>query len=398
MRGENIKRNILVISSMIPPDYTGAGKRAYRHCRYLHEQNILAGLITQTGTYMKESNSQTKLPEKYIYRIPVIWKKDRYHKNAFQKLLEDIYCTIKTFSYLVRNRKQIGIIHSFSGGNIGVVVFSKLFRRPLITEFTLLPDTKRKTAHWSQEFSRNIIYNSSDVIVCISDALEKWCRENKIRTKTIIIYNETTFSPPSESKDALRNRILAEDLKGRSPVILFMGPRTYRKGFDIVYEVHEIMRKEYPDHLLIILGLFDTKIPINGKRYDITHYLEKRDIVHLGDVPDPEVYYQIADVTLFPSRREGFPNVVIESMASGTPVVARKLKGITDIIIDDGVDGYLVDGDDPEAYFNKIKMLMNDGNKYYSMAKAGVDKVNHKFNTDTILSQYLSLYKDYINK
>ena len=80
-----------------------------------------------------------------------------------------------------------------------------------------------------------------------------------------------------------------------------------------------------------------------------------------GSVPHEEVIRRMscAKLTVTPSRSEAFGLVNIESMAVGTPVVASRVGGITEII-HDGVDGFLVPPEDAHALADKILTLLKD--------------------------------------
>lgn len=76
---------------------------------------------------------------------------------------------------------------------------------------------------------------------------------------------------------------------------------------------------------------------------------------------DREKYREFSetDILVFPSRNEAFPLVLIEAAAWGIPVVSSAVGAIRDIVRD-GVNGFVIDGDDYKAYADKIQLLLND--------------------------------------
>jgi D-inositol-3-phosphate glycosyltransferase len=68
-------------------------------------------------------------------------------------------------------------------------------------------------------------------------------------------------------------------------------------------------------------------------------------------------YYSAAEMVVMPSHYESFGMVAIEAMACGTPVIASDVGGLT-FSIEDGYNGYLVPGRDPQALANKIILLL----------------------------------------
>jgi glycosyltransferase involved in cell wall biosynthesis len=99
------------------------------------------------------------------------------------------------------------------------------------------------------------------------------------------------------------------------------------------------------------------------------NYVKENDfdycVTFLGSVGHSElpIYYNMADVLVLPSEMEGIPMVILESLACGTPVVASRVGGIPDIIIN-GKNGFLVD-DLSQEYLAKniIKALNNNINR-----------------------------------
>lgn len=102
--------------------------------------------------------------------------------------------------------------------------------------------------------------------------------------------------------------------------------------------------------------------------------------------------YRHASCFVLPSDEEGFGMVVIEAMASGIPVVATRSGG-PDGIIDDGVDGYLVDLNDPEAIADRLLRLTIDSPLRREMGRRARLKVETRFSEQIAGAVYLSLYE-----
>lgn len=80
----------------------------------------------------------------------------------------------------------------------------------------------------------------------------------------------------------------------------------------------------------------------------------------LGHKSNIEEYYTKARCTLLSSLYEGFPNVLVESIACGTPVVSYNCPNGPSEIIIDGVNGYLVDYLDIEDLYKKINKTLDE--------------------------------------
>lgn len=92
-------------------------------------------------------------------------------------------------------------------------------------------------------------------------------------------------------------------------------------------------------------------------------------VVFTGQVRDPAPYFAIADVMALPSLSEGSPNVLLEAMAAGVPVVATRVGGIPEMV-EDGVSALLAPPADPPALAAAIGRLLDDP----SLAAAIADK------------------------
>ena len=128
--------------------------------------------------------------------------------------------------------------------------------------------------------------------------------------------------------------------------VLFVGQLTQRKG--IKYLLDAFRKIELPNVELILMGA------IAGNGEALKQY---RDIfTHIRNVPYVELprYYQSADVFVYPSLHEGSALAIYEALASGLPVVTTFNSGS---VVRDGIEGYVVPVQDPDAIKEKIESL-----------------------------------------
>jgi glycosyltransferase involved in cell wall biosynthesis len=82
-------------------------------------------------------------------------------------------------------------------------------------------------------------------------------------------------------------------------------------------------------------------------------------IEFLGHQKEIEKIYKIADILVLTSEREGTPNVVMEAMATGLPVISTNVGGIPDIVYDSET-GFLIEPGDIDSLVSKLMLLMED--------------------------------------
>ena len=157
--------------------------------------------------------------------------------------------------------------------------------------------------------------------------------------------------------DPLLNGILDTPAKDRH-MLVCVGRLDPVKGQDILIRALALLKDE----------LHHVRIELIGHGRMETEYRElaatlglKDDVIFRGSVSHDEVLRSMraSTITLVPSRSEAFGLVNIESMAVGTPVIASAVGGIPEIVRD-GIDGFLVLPEDPQAFADKIKFLLEN--------------------------------------
>jgi len=179
-----------------------------------------------------------------------------------------------------------------------------------------------------------------------------------------------------------RSRILAElGIDPDASVVLFAGHEFERKGLELA--VRALARMETSAQLLVVGD-------DNPARFrSLAAGLGVGDRIHFAgrreDMPD---LYGAADAFLLPSRYESFALVCIEALATGVPVVAPRIGGVEDYVVD-SVNGFLVNRDaDPIA--DALDRLLGDPVAYAEMSSAARSSAQ-AFDWKEIAGRYLDL-------
>lgn len=116
------------------------------------------------------------------------------------------------------------------------------------------------------------------------------------------------------------------------------------------------------------------------------------EVLTLGNRDDIAEVYRACDVTVLTSRREGTPNVLLESMACGVPVVATNVADNA-LIVPDGRAGYVVPLDDDAAMADRVLALLGDAAKRSTMGEHARSWVEREFSLDRLVEKTTLVYR-----
>jgi len=105
--------------------------------------------------------------------------------------------------------------------------------------------------------------------------------------------------------------------------------------------------------------------------------------------------YRQANLYVAPSRNEGMPNVVLEAMASGLPVVASEVAGNGELVTP-GFNGLLVPPEDAEALQAALRSLLSEPEKMQKMGAASRQRVVESYTWDSAAAQYLEIARELV--
>ena len=116
-----------------------------------------------------------------------------------------------------------------------------------------------------------------------------------------------------------------------------------------------------------------------------------------GWIKDLKAIYEGLDIVVLTSLNEGTPVSLIEAMAAARPVVATNVGGVPDIA-QDGVNGYLVESGDTEAFSEKLSELIKDPEKRRRFGQNGRKMVQERFAKERLIKDTERLYNNLLQK
>lgn len=170
--------------------------------------------------------------------------------------------------------------------------------------------------------------------------------------------------------------------------ILFVSRLIERKGLQFV--IPQLKNADF-DYTLTIVG--DGPYRAELERITRENGLEKK-IIFAGQKEKDELvpYYQNADCFILPSAKEGMPNVVLEAMSCGLPIVMTPCQGSAELI--DDSNGFVCDTGD---FLSKLTILAKNNDLRNQMGHASREKVMKKFSWDGVVKRYLDIMSVYKN-
>jgi glycosyltransferase involved in cell wall biosynthesis len=175
--------------------------------------------------------------------------------------------------------------------------------------------------------------------------------------------------------------------------LLFVGRMNVGKGVDVLLNSMKKILEEAPDALLDLVG--DDEEEQMFQRQARSLGIEDRVVFH-GIVPHQRIsdYYAKASVVVLPaSWIENSPLVVLEAMASGRPVVAGRIGGIPEIVID-GETGLLCNPGDSLDFEAKILTLLRDKELAGQMGIRARKRIEQHFSVQDHLRGYFDILKE----
>lgn len=201
-----------------------------------------------------------------------------------------------------------------------------------------------------------------------------------------MIYSGADDEPPASDHRLVRESL---GIEPEAPLILFAGRLAEQKRVGDLLKALDLLQHVQPDARTIIAGdgpLRDS-LEETAQHYHLDKYV--RFVGHRDDVPS---LLAAADLVVLPSAYEGLPNVVLEAMRFGKPVIATSAPGTTEVVVD-GETGILVPIGDTRGLAKALRDLIRDPATAARMGAAGRARAERLFPVDAMINQFADLYE-----
>jgi dTDP-4-amino-4,6-dideoxygalactose transaminase/glycosyltransferase involved in cell wall biosynthesis len=248
-------------------------------------------------------------------------------------------------------------------------------------------------------FLERLSCRSAQRIYCVSESLRlravelRLAPESKLRvlgagTANGIDVERFSRSPSLlERSEALRQRL---GLPAEAPVVGFVGRLVRDKGVAELIAAYGELKRSFPNLILLLVGPLEDYDGLDAELR--TRITTDPQIVHTGFLEDTAAAYPLMTLLALPTYREGFPYVPMEAAAMELPVVATRVTGCVDAVVD-GVTGTLVPPRDAAALASAVAAYLKDSSLCRRHGQAGRERVGREFRPEPI---WQSLYEEYL--
>lgn len=247
----------------------------------------------------------------------------------------------------------------------------------------------------SGEFITSLIKNTMNGYIISNFGqiieLKKYGIKDNIYPIGFGVDTEETFYPASlNEKTELRRKL---NLPIDKMLFLFMGRFVERKKPDFLLKTWQNLDDIYDRASLVMVGSgMGQHDSIEKRVTKLAKECRNLIIRKISYDLEPSEYFRACDVLVLPSDREGQPNVMMEAMASGTPVIGSDIPGIVELLRD-GENGLIFPVNNSKGLANAIRKLVHDSELRMALGTAARRLLCKKKSLNYIAKQYIALYK-----
>ena len=368
---------------------------------------LLSGQLNYMNSYYEVIAVSSE--KEYLERVGKKEKVQTFHLEMSRKItpIQDFLAVIKLYRFLKGNKPSIVHTHTPKAGIVGMLA-SKLAGVPnrfhTVAGLPLLETSgfKRKLL----DFVEKLTYGCATKVYPNSYGLLDIITKNEYCpvTKLKVIANgssngidSTYFNPElfSELQNTALKKLL--NIEPEDFVFVFVGRLVADKGITEMVTAFEALRQAQGDNFalnckLLLVGDYESDLdPLLPKTLEAIK--KDKAIVSVGFQSDVRPYFAIGHALIFPSYREGFPNVVMQAGAMGLPAIVSDINGCNEIIVE-GKNGTIIPVKDTAAIIKKMELLMTDENYFKKLKSNAREMILSRYEQKVVWEAILQEYKN----
>ena len=318
---------------------------------------------------------------------------------------QDLKSLWEMWNFLRKEKPQIVHTHTPKAGIIGMLA-ARLAGVPhrlhTVAGLPLMEatGTKRKILN----FVEKLTYSSATRVYPNSKGLYDFILQNNFTqsNKLKIIGNgssngiNTTFFSSDQVSETERVTLREKlNIQPDDFVFVFVGRIVSDKGInELIKAFSQLQTAENNEptgiKLLLVGGLESDLDPLNPET--LAEINQNKDIISVGFQQDVRPFFAISDALVFPSYREGFPNVVMQAGAMGLPSIVSDINGCNEIIVE-GENGLIIPSKNVEKLKEKMLTLARDKNLYIKLKENSRRMIENRYEQSVVWKALLEEYE-----
>jgi glycosyltransferase involved in cell wall biosynthesis len=310
--------------------------------------------------------------------------------------------SLRLVSRLAHARSNVDLIHvhGVSQKNVPVALMGRVLKKPVVLTLHTSGQDEPQVAARQGSLAR-WAFTSSRLVLPVSPNLVRRCEEAGLPAAAIRLtpngVDTSRFRPPSAAERAALRRELR--WPEHQPMFVFVGFFSRDKRPDLLFRAWSRLAADGVPSKLVFIGAtaspyFEIDRSLAAEIRDGAARLGRTDdVVFVEGTHSMERYYRAADVFVLSSVREAHPVALLEAMSCGLPVVASRLAGSTDAVIEDGVNGRLVAPDNEEALAAALSAMLQDPASAWQMGSRARETVVSRYEIHQTAERWLAAYE-----
>lgn len=341
--------------------------------------------------------------KEYLEKIGEKEKVSTYHVEMTRKItpIKDFFSVLKLYSFLRKTKPLIVHTHTPKAGIVGMLA-SKMAGVPnrlhTVAGLPLLEANglKRKVLNFVEKLTYScatkVYPNSNGLLEIIKQ--HNFCADAKLKVianGSSNGINTSHFNTSHFSK--VENDLLKEKLciQKEDFVFIFVGRIVSDKGINELVKAFVRLSEEKKTCKLLLVGPLEEDLnPLQPET--LTQINSNSKIISMGYQNDVRPYFAIADCLVFPSYREGFPNVVMQAGAMNLPSIVSNINGCNEIISDQQ-NGIIIPVKSETALHDAMKSVVFNPDLFRSLQGKSRTKIVANYEQNVVWQALLTEYK-----